>query len=167
MGSKITLAVRMTLVVVLAVGSFTFSIAIFGPVYGFVFFGNFTHLFGIQRPKSLVARTPLSRAAVRGNAAIVKQLLGREEVDVNDPDTGGDTPLLRAAEKGHESVVRLLLDKNVNIESQDIIGCTPLLRAVEAGHESIVRLLLENGANVESRDDDGPYTAIASHGFWL
>ena len=48
------------------------------------------------------------------------------------------TPLVWAAEGGHEGIVKLLLDrKEVNPDSQDNDGRTPLHRAAEGGHERV------------------------------
>jgi ankyrin repeat-rich membrane spanning protein len=52
-------------------------------------------------------RTPLFRAASRGNAEIVKLLLDHG-AKVNLADRNGKTPLVIAAEKGHTNIVRLL-----------------------------------------------------------
>jgi ankyrin repeat protein len=63
------------------------------------------------------------------------------------------TPLSWAAEKGHEAVVKLLLDKNADVESKDTNGRTPLSWAAEEGHEAVVKLLLDKNADIESKDD--------------
>ena len=50
--------------------------------------------------------------------------------------------LLLAAGKGHEAVVKLLLEKGAELETKDkIYGQTPLLWAAENGHEAVVKLL--------------------------
>jgi ankyrin repeat protein len=56
------------------------------------------------------------------------------------------TPLLYAAENGHEAVVKLLLEQGAELETKDLDGRTPLSRAVENGHEAVVKLLVEKGA---------------------
>jgi hypothetical protein len=64
--------------------------------------------------------------------------------------------LLRAAAKGHEEVVKLLLKKDAELETKDEgYGRTPLLYAARNGHESVVKLLLEKGAKQETKDKDG------------
>jgi hypothetical protein len=61
------------------------------------------------------------------------------------------TPLHLAAQYGLESVVKLLIDKsvNVNIWNSGTTGCscTPLHLAVKNGHEQVVEILLENNAD--------------------
>ena len=45
-------------------------------------------------------------------------------------------------EEGHEAVVRLLLEKAVDVDSKDKdYGRTPLSWAAEDGHEAVVQLL--------------------------
>jgi ankyrin repeat protein len=65
----------------------------------------------------------------------------------------GRTPLSWAAEKGHEDIVRLLLEKSADPNSTDRGGRTALSWATEKGHGVIVKLLLENNANTENRHD--------------
>jgi ankyrin repeat protein len=57
--------------------------------------------------------------------------------------------LTEAAEAGHESIVRSLLDRGADVEGSGT-GLTPLVKAAKAGHESVVRLLLDRGADVEA-----------------
>ena len=58
----------------------------------------------------------------------------------------GKTLLSRAAEGGHESIVRLLLEiGKVEVNLIDREDQMPLLRAARGGHESVVKLLLETG----------------------
>ncbi|KAI9764162.1 MAG: hypothetical protein M1840_008644 [Geoglossum simile] len=52
-----------------------------------------------------------------------------------------DTPLLRAAEKGHETVARLLLEKGADLNAKTLDGKTALHLAAENGHVMVVRLL--------------------------
>ncbi|OCK90492.1 ankyrin, partial [Cenococcum geophilum 1.58] len=65
------------------------------------------------------------------------------EANVNSKDTRGRTPLLLAAENGHEAVVKQLLKTGkVNVGSKDnIYGQTPLSWAAGNGHEAMVKLL--------------------------
>jgi Ankyrin repeats (3 copies)/Ankyrin repeats (many copies) len=70
-------------------------------------------------------------------------------------DSYGRTPLSLAARSGHESIVRLLVDRDdVEVDSRDsLYGQTPLSRAAGSGHESIVRLLVDrDDVEVDSRD---------------
>jgi ankyrin repeat protein len=52
----------------------------------------------------------------------------------------GQLPLSWAARNGHEAVVKLLLDKNADIESKDGTGQTPRSMAAGNGHKAVVKL---------------------------
>ncbi|KAL8777240.1 MAG: hypothetical protein Q9213_007953 [Squamulea squamosa] len=65
------------------------------------------------------------------------------------------TPLLRAASKGDEPAVRLLLDRGASINARCPIEGTPLLRACEALHLETVDLLLMRGSDVHACDKYG------------
>jgi ankyrin repeat protein len=58
-----------------------------------------------------------------------------------------------AAEKRREAVVKLLLAKGAELDSQDRRGWTLLSWAAENGHEVAMKLLLEKGAELDSRDN--------------
>jgi ankyrin repeat protein len=48
---------------------------------------------------------------------------------------------LWAADKGHEAVVKLLLEKGADVESRDTVyGRTPLLWAAEKRHKAVLIL---------------------------
>ena len=69
-------------------------------------------------------------------------------------DSNGRTPLSWAAEKGHEAVVKLLLEKGAELEAKDYYnGQTPLSRAAEKGREAVVKLLLEKGAGAQNHNN--------------
>ena len=87
--------------------------------------------------------TPLAWAAERGHEAVVKLLLGREEVKPDNPDTLGETPLFHAAWRGRQGVVKELLGRDgVNPDKPNEYGRTPLFIAAACGHGEVVRMLL-------------------------
>ena len=63
--------------------------------------------------------TPLSYAAVVGSLEADNLLLSIGDADINSKDNCGLTPLSWAVKKGHEVVVRLLLEKGADLESID------------------------------------------------
>ncbi|KAL9026337.1 MAG: hypothetical protein Q9196_004981 [Gyalolechia fulgens] len=65
------------------------------------------------------------------------------------------TPLLRAAEKGNEAAVRLLLDHEAKIEAPSPSNATPLMYACEKLHFTTVDVLLMRGANIHAADRYG------------
>ncbi|MGI9274884.1 MAG: ankyrin repeat domain-containing protein [Endozoicomonas sp.] len=118
---------------------------------------------------------PLEYAASAGKLAAVKALMAAG-AKVNLQDYLQDTPLSSAAEHGHFSVVKYLIEHDANLEGFDLdappltdqelldrgrvrgilvddgdfqfVAGTPLNRAACNGHLDIVRLLLESGADV-------------------
>ncbi|OBT84941.1 hypothetical protein VE02_06622 [Pseudogymnoascus sp. 03VT05] len=84
----------------------------------------------------------------------------------NLKDSYGRTPLSWAAMKGHEGVVKLLLEQGAKVDAKDKYGQTPLSWAAEDGHEAVVKLLLEQGAKVDAKDSSSrtPLSGAASSG---
>ena len=74
---------------------------------------------------------------------------------MDQKDETDRTPLSWAAEYGHESVVRMLIEREeVDINSKDNrYEKTPLSWAAEKGHEAVVQLLIKrDGVEINSRD---------------
>ena len=113
-------------------------------------------------------RSPLVWAAWAGHEAVVKILLGQEEVNPDMPDIWGQTPLSVAAEEGHEGVVKMLLEREVvNPDTPENGGRTPLSLAAVNGHEGVVKMLVgREGVNHDKADDDGrtPLSHAAEYG---
>jgi ankyrin repeat protein len=75
---------------------------------------------------------------------IVKYLL-YSDLDINDKDPDGWPPIHTACWKKSEAnlaVVKLLLDRNADLEAQNSSGKTPIHFALEMGDQGITRLLL-------------------------
>ncbi|RKK83103.1 hypothetical protein BFJ68_g17471 [Fusarium oxysporum] len=64
----------------------------------------------------------------------------------------GRTPLLWAAEKGHEALVKLLLQNDADVNIMDRNGQTALRLAVDAQHRAVARMLVANGADMNAGD---------------
>jgi hypothetical protein len=79
-------------------------------------------------------------------------------LDAKDPDTKdsfGRTPLSYAAERGNARVAKLLLDYNVDLNSECEYGWTPFSRAIEGGSVAVVQILLAKGIKIDSRYELG------------
>lgn len=108
--------------------------------------------------KTTNARTVFS-AAEEGNAAEVERLLTSGASADERVAAGGETPLMRAAARGYEEVVRVLLDAGADACARRADGFTPLILAVFFGHEGVVRLLVERGADASARTSLGTTAA--------
>jgi hypothetical protein len=114
-----------------------------------------------RRGYAIGGSTQLIRAAILNNLPRVPQLVQLGALlDVAD-ERLSFSALHWASRKGHEHIVKALLDgkyegKGANIEKSDApIGRTPLIHACRWGREAVARLLLSRGANVAARDGSG------------
>ncbi|MCJ1385533.1 hypothetical protein MMC17_008656 [Xylographa soralifera] len=109
--------------------------------------------------ESATGATALFLATAGDHLAAVLALL----VDTILPEfsTDRDTCLIMAASRGYESIVRVLISINGNLEAQDSAGRTPLMVAIyessplTQARKDTVQLLLEKGANLEAQDHLG------------
>jgi ankyrin repeat protein len=83
------------------------------------------------------------------------QLLRENQFDFRFKGFNKSKALCWAAYSGHETVVRLLLEKGADVAAKCKGGLTPLHCAAQNGHEAVVWLLLEKGADAEAEDENG------------
>jgi ankyrin repeat protein len=82
-------------------------------------------------------KTVLMNAALSGHFEMVKFILDRTDIDLEQADDLGQTPLYLAVLGGHEKVVKLLLSKQADPLSRTEDGQTPLSLAKKLGSNSI------------------------------
>ena len=84
-------------------------------------------------------------ACKKGETEVVKLLLDNLEIDLNETNNLGRTPLMNACTDGHKDVVKLLLDHSERIELNAIDDCerTAFMWACFDGNKDVVKLLLE------------------------
>ncbi|RSL61345.1 hypothetical protein CEP53_005146 [Fusarium sp. AF-6] len=90
-------------------------------------------------------RTPLACAAEAGDVDLVVKLLASADIDVDERDYDGCTPLALAARNGHAAVLEKLLAHDANPSLRDLQQVAPLWIAAKHGYVSVVRLLLASG----------------------
>jgi hypothetical protein len=67
----------------------------------------------------------------------------------------GWTALHYAAAVGSSEIVSLLLDKSAYIDAESPNRTTPLMMAARAGHTEVAKLLIDAGADVKLKNDQG------------
>lgn len=90
---------------------------------------------------------PLHDASKNGDVEGAKHLLD-QGVNVAEPDSAGDPPLVLAALAGHAGIVVVLLERGANIEVRNKSGLTALHAAAYGGNLEVVKLLVAKGAAV-------------------
>jgi serine/threonine-protein phosphatase 6 regulatory ankyrin repeat subunit B len=111
----------------------------------------------------------LFKAAREGSVEAVQAALANgAEINAKHPsgETAGETALMIATHEGHAKVVKLLLDKDADVNAtRTTDGVTALWIASHKGHPEIVKLLLAAKADVNAKkttDGETPLW-IASH----
>ncbi|RYP73230.1 hypothetical protein DL769_004250 [Monosporascus sp. CRB-8-3] len=111
-------------------------------------------------------QTPLRLAAANGEHDITGFLLERDGIDVNTPDTRGETVLHDACAKGWEDIVEQLLRKEAAVDVQDDKERSPMHDASMCDNVEVVRKLIAAEASVDIRDASGrtPIYEASAHG---
>jgi ankyrin repeat protein len=96
----------------------------------------------------------LKQAAFQGRTERVTALIA-VGVNLNEPDSSGDTALMLAAARGHSNVVAILLRNAADVSARNDEGETALHQAARGGHVAAVEALLTAGSCVNARDNGG------------
>ena len=131
------------------------------PLYQAVSLGNGHAIAGLLLAQGADAnlataggQTPLMAAAVRGDAAEMRQLLAKG-ANVNAKNGAGSTALMSAAANGNPRAIQLLLEKGADAKVLNKRLESALAFAATAGVAETVKLLIAAGAPVNARDDRG------------
>ena len=108
--------------------------------------------------RNMNGQTPIMVAADMGDFRVVKLLLHKARLDVQDKL--GQTLLHQIPRKnGGENMLEMILShaqvngRHIEVNAAGIGGRTPLHEAVRTGKSKAIRLLIEQGANVNIRDN--------------
>ena len=83
-------------------------------------------------------RNSLLVASYLGHWTIAQLLVDAGEAKIESTDSEGQTPLLLAAMRGHEAVVKLLLVAGAAADTRNRLGKTPLFLAAARGCDALV-----------------------------
>ncbi|XP_066468012.1 ankyrin repeat and SOCS box protein 3 isoform X2 [Tiliqua scincoides] len=110
--------------------------------------------------------TPLFLAVGSGHTDVIKLLL-QYGANVNGPHCwSGWNSLHQAAFQRYPEILKLLLDRGANKESEDDFGITPLFIAAQYGQLECLRILISYGANIncQAKDQATPLFIAAQEG---
>ncbi|XP_077190522.1 ankyrin repeat and SOCS box protein 3 isoform X2 [Paroedura picta] len=100
------------------------------------------------------ATTPLFLAVEHGHIDVMRLLL-HHGANVNGPHCWSEwNSLHQACFLNYPAILKLLLEKGGNTESEDDFGITPLFIAAQYGKLECLRILISHGANVNCRAKD-------------
>jgi ankyrin repeat protein len=89
----------------------------------------------------------------RGDKAGVSSLIASgENVNVNEPDSAGETPLHYASIRGHSEVAVILISHGADPNIKSDRGVTPLHDAAKHGKLDTVTCLVDSNADIEAKD---------------
>lgn len=98
--------------------------------------------------------------AIKANDADRIRLLLYANIDANEKNDEGYTPLVLAADRVPADVIRLMIQRGAYVNMRSKNNITPLMAAATANRPEVVNLFLEYGADPSLTDDEG-MTAFA------
>ena len=109
----------------------------------------------------------LNEAVRLNDIVLVKALIdGGADVNAEDEDKLGETPLHDAVIRGYGEISILLIEQGADVNARDVRGLSPVHAAAWRGNLDMVALLITIGADINARDQDGvtPLHAAARAG---
>ncbi len=104
--------------------------------------------------------TILMKAVKNNDIAGVKKLI-QQGAEINELDSGGDSPMIMAAYLGHTEILRLLLAAGADVTAVDPgMKATALHAAAYAGRTECARLLIEFKIDIDKQGPYNGYTAL-------
>lgn len=100
-------------------------------------------------PVNDIGDTPLIISIQHNHRVVAEYLIGLDGIDFTTCNIYSHSPLILAAWKGWDGIVRWLLEQGCPVDTADRFGFTPLHSAVKTGHAGVVKILLERGASVD------------------
>ncbi|WP_143688784.1 ankyrin repeat domain-containing protein [Wolbachia endosymbiont of Laodelphax striatellus] len=114
----------------------------------------FSVLFDINSDQHYYS-TLLNLAVANDHLKIVKYLVDNKNVNLDQKNNNGKTPLHHATLASSLKTVKALLENGADINAKDNNGRTPLHWATFNHRVEIIKALLENGADINAKDNNG------------
>ena len=109
----------------------------------------------IKSEKAIPSKKKIKQTINRGDATVILYLINNGLLNPNATVEDGNTPLHVACDSGHDSIVKLLIDKGAKIDILNNSGKSPFYLACQHGHDSIVEFLIKKDVNVDMPDKWG------------
>jgi len=104
--------------------------------------------------------TALMKAINKNDLLIVQQLI-RNGADVDELDSNQDAPLVMAAYRGYNQIVKLLLEAGADVRAVDPgMKATALHAAAYAGRTEAAKLLIDHHIDINKQGPNNGYTAL-------
>ncbi|TRY67514.1 hypothetical protein TCAL_06427 [Tigriopus californicus] len=106
-------------------------------------------------------RTPLHEACLEGHFSIARLILNESEREfgqnyvsniMRDKDDEGSTPLLLAVGSGRAEIVKMLMQRNDNVNTRNKMLVCPVHSAARTGDLEILKILVKNNAHLNVRN---------------
>lgn len=105
-----------------------------------------------------ICQTPLMAASIEGHFNVIEVLLAHG-ANVNLTTTGGESPIILAAQNFQFESVRLLIEHGANSNDVNVhdgqIGRSSLHYAAEKGNLETIIFLFQHGIDINCQDEDG------------
>ncbi|CAG2194238.1 unnamed protein product [Mytilus edulis] len=111
-----------------------------------------------ERSDGITKSMPVSLlyvASYFGSLHLVKFVLKHSNAQLKDHQEDKFPPLIVSCERGHEEVVKVLIDNEANANQSGHFGTTPTIAAIQNNHMKVVKILIENGADINKGDHNG------------
>ena len=107
--------------------------------------------------KEAVKEADLEEISYEFLKRVLRKIIKKETVDVNETDAE-DNPPLRWATHFAPKYAKLLIDEGADVNKQGQQGIAPLHEAALHGNEKVVKLLLDKGADpkIKAGNDETP-----------
>jgi ankyrin repeat protein len=112
----------------------------------------------LARPEG--SDSPLHLAIQNDKKTILKMLLEKSTVGIEETNSKGETPLYVACRKRQTSCIEVLLDHGANPNARPLGQESMLNMSVTGDYKSIAKLLLQIGVDIEERNKNGETVRI-------